>query len=155
MVRNERLNVTVCYALYEQIIQGVQLNAEVSYRPTQTIYITECSLLGIATHYGLDGTEIRSRLGQSFPHPIRPALGPIQLFIEWVPGDISVLRGHGKALTTLPHLAPRLRKEQSYTATPPLGLHDMSQSDLYLYPFSITYRVLQQVLESTFKDCKT
>jgi hypothetical protein len=27
MVRNERLNVTVCYALYEQIIQGVQLNA--------------------------------------------------------------------------------------------------------------------------------
>jgi len=30
---------------------------------------------GIATHQGLDGTGIRSRWGQDFLHPSRPALG--------------------------------------------------------------------------------
>ena len=31
----------------------------------------------------------------------------------------------GVALTTHPHLAPRLKKEQSYTSTPPLGLRGL------------------------------
>jgi len=29
------------------------------------------------------------------------------------------------ALTTHPHLAPRLKREYSYTSTPPLGLRDL------------------------------
>jgi len=32
--------------------------------------------VSIATRYGLDGPGIESRLGQDFPHPSRPALGP-------------------------------------------------------------------------------
>ena len=32
--------------------------------------------LVIATRYGLDGSGIKSRWGQNFPHPYRPALGP-------------------------------------------------------------------------------
>jgi len=32
-----------------------------------------------------------------------------------------------------PHLAPRLKKELSYTSTPPLGLHGLLYGDLYLY----------------------
>jgi len=37
------------------------------------------------------------------------------------------------ALTTHPHLAPRLRKEYSYTSIPPLGLRGLFQGELYLY----------------------
>jgi hypothetical protein len=39
-----------------------------------------------------------------------------------------------------PNLAPRLKKEYSYTSTPPLGLHGRIQSELYLLP-KIHYRV--------------
>ena len=44
------------------------------------------SSVGIATHYGLNGTEIESRWGRDFPQPSRPALGPTQPPIQWVPG---------------------------------------------------------------------
>ena len=43
------------------------------------------SLAGIATRYRPDGQRIESRCG-SIPHPSRPALGPTQTPIEWVPG---------------------------------------------------------------------
>jgi hypothetical protein len=41
---------------------------------------------GIAARYGLDGPGIESRWGRDFPHPFRPALGPTQPHIRWVPG---------------------------------------------------------------------
>ena len=43
------------------------------------------SSVGIATDYGLDGPEIDSRWGEIF-RPFRPALGPTQPPIQWVPG---------------------------------------------------------------------
>jgi len=44
------------------------------------------SLAGIATLYGLDGPGIESLWGRDFPQTSRPALGPIQPPIQWVPG---------------------------------------------------------------------
>jgi hypothetical protein len=44
------------------------------------------SSIGKATRYGLDDSGIESRLGQDFPHPSRPVLGPTQPPIQWVPG---------------------------------------------------------------------
>ena len=45
--------------------------------------------------------------------------------------------GPGVTLTTHPHLAPRLQKEQSYTSTPPLGLHVLFQGEIHLYIYML------------------
>jgi hypothetical protein len=44
------------------------------------------SSVAIATRYGLDGSGIESRWLRNFPHPFKPALGPTQPPIQWVPG---------------------------------------------------------------------
>ena len=83
------------------------------------------SSVGIANRYGLDGPGIEFRSGQHFPHPSRPDLGPTQIPTQWVPGLSRGQSDRGVALTTHPHLEPRLRKEESYTSTPTLGLRGL------------------------------
>ena len=75
------------------------------------IYMGPGYAVGIATGYGLDDLWIESGWGRDFPHPSRPALGPHSLLYS----GYRVLPG-GKAsgsvaLTTHPHLTPRLKKE--------------------------------------------
>jgi hypothetical protein len=38
----------------------------------------------------------------------------------------------GRGVDHPPHLAPRLKKEENYTFTPPLGLRGLLQGELYL-----------------------
>jgi hypothetical protein len=49
-------------------------------------YVGRDSSVGIGTRYGLDGPGIERRWGRDFSHPSRPALGPTQPPIQWVPG---------------------------------------------------------------------
>jgi hypothetical protein len=44
------------------------------------------SSVGIAADYGLEVPLIESRWGRDFSHPFRPALGPTQLPVQWLPG---------------------------------------------------------------------
>jgi hypothetical protein len=51
--------------------------------------------VGIATRYELDGPGTEYRQGRDYPHSSRPALGPIQPPIQWVP-RLCGGRGGGK-----------------------------------------------------------
>jgi hypothetical protein len=51
----------------------------------------------------------------------RPALGPTQAPVQWVPRVLSpgLKRGRGVTLTTHPHLMPRSGMSRSYSFSPP------------------------------------
>jgi hypothetical protein len=53
-------------------------------------FVGRDSSVDIATGYGLDGPGIESRWGRDFLHTSRPALGPTQPPVKWVP---SLSRG--------------------------------------------------------------
>jgi hypothetical protein len=44
------------------------------------------SSVGIATDYRLEGSGIESQCGRDFSHMSKPALGPTQPPVQWVPG---------------------------------------------------------------------
>jgi len=59
------------------------------------------------------------------------------------------------ALTTHPHLEPRLQKEKSYTYTPPLGLCGLFWGEIYLYichQIRQTAKAINEMLRTTFGD---
>jgi hypothetical protein len=78
----------------------------------------------------------------------RPALGPTQLPVQWVPGVLSpgLERGRGVALTTHPHLVPR-SISRSYMSSAPKSLHGL----LLGQHFSLVY--VKYIFLFTFFSC--
>jgi hypothetical protein len=68
----------------------------------------------------------------------RPALGPTQLPVGWVPRVFSpgLKRGRGVTLTTHPHLVPRSRMSRSYTSLLPSAFMACSGTALALITLS-------------------
>jgi hypothetical protein len=88
-------------------------------------YPTGLAVSQLVSDYGVEDREMRVRTPageKGFLASVsRPALGPTQLPVQWVPGVISpgIKYGRGVSLTTHPHLVPRSRMSRSYTASPP------------------------------------
>jgi hypothetical protein len=91
------------------------------------------STVSIATLYGLDGPGIESRWGNIFRTRLDRHLGSTQPPTQWVPGLSRGQSGRGVTLFTKPHLAPRLKKEYSYSSSPPLSVRGVLQVEFYLY----------------------
>ena len=94
--------------------------------------------VGIATELRAGRSGIESRWGRDFPHLSRPALGPTQPPVKWVP---RLYRGKvrpGRAADHSPPSSAAVKEEYSYTSTQPLGHTGPVTGSLYLY--SIWYR---------------
>jgi hypothetical protein len=67
----------------------------------------------------------------------RPALGPTQTPVQWVPGVLSpgIKRGRGVTLTTHPHLVPRSWMSRSYTPLPPSASMTCNGTSLLVFTF--------------------
>ena len=96
------------------------------------------SSVGIATDNGMDGPGIESRSGRDFPHLSRPALGPIQPPVQWIPGLSWGKEWSGRDADPYIPASAVVRKWQSYTSTPPMGCTACTEpqclykGDLYL-----------------------
>ena len=73
------------------------------------------SSVGIATDYGLDGPGSNPG-GEEIFLPSRPALGPNQPPVQWVPG-----LSRGRAADHSPPSCAAVMEEQGCTSTDPLG----------------------------------
>jgi hypothetical protein len=69
------------------------------------------SVVGIATGYGLDGPGIESRWRRDFQHLSRPALGPTQPPVQWVPGPSQGKERPGRDADPSPPSSPVVMKE--------------------------------------------
>ena len=76
------------------------------------------SSVGIATRYGLDGPGIEFRWGARFSAPVQTGPEAHPTSCTMGSGSFPGVQRPGRDVDHPPHLAPRSKKEQSYTSTP-------------------------------------
>jgi hypothetical protein len=93
--------------------------------------------VGIASLYGLDGPGIESLWRRDFPQPSRPALGPTQPPLQWVP-----------------LLFPRCKAAEAWRWPLTTSSADVKERvELYFCsPFGPSWPVLEWTLRSTYTD---
>jgi hypothetical protein len=77
-------NFYITMYIHITIKQKLQTLLNFTFRPNTIV--GRDSSVGTATRYELDGPGIESRRKRDFQHPSRPALGPTQPPVQWVPG---------------------------------------------------------------------
>ena len=79
------------------------------------------SSVGIAMRYGLNGPGIESLWegGRDIPHPFRPALGAHPASYTMGTGTFLGVKQPRRGVDHPPHIAPRLKKEYSFTSASP------------------------------------
>jgi hypothetical protein len=87
-------------------------------------YFGRDRVVDIMTCYGLDVSGIESQRG-TFLHPSTSALRTNQSPRQWVAVPLPRAKRQGRDVNHPPHLAPRLKKEFSYTPTLPLGFRGL------------------------------
>ena len=100
------------------------------------------SVVGIASGYGLDGPGIESRWGRDIPHMSRLAQGLTQPPVQWAPGLFRGEERPGRDSDPSPPSSAVVKKEWSYTFTPPMDRTACTEPQclykgafyLYLYP---------------------
>jgi hypothetical protein len=98
------------------------------------------SVVGIATHYGLEGPGIESRWGEIFrtyPHRLRGPPNLLYSGYRLFPGGKG---GRGVMLTTHPLLVPKLRKSWAITPLTLWVLRGLLRGSLYPYR-SVTFLI--------------
>jgi len=94
-----------------ELLNLKQQNRSVKNYNSVTRNMGQDSSVGIATHYGLDGPGIKSLWGRDFLHSSRLARGAHPTSYTLGTRSFPGVKGRGMALTTHPHLVPRLKKE--------------------------------------------
>ena len=75
--------------------------------------------------YVLDGPGIKSRSGRDLPLLVQTGSKAHPASYTMGTGSFKGIERPGRGVDHPPHLAPRLKKEWSYTSTTPLGLRGL------------------------------
>ena len=92
----------------------------------------------------------RIPVGSRFSSPVQTDPGAHPASYTMDTGSFPGVKRPGRGDDHPPHLAPRLKKEQSYTSTPSLGLRGLSQGELYLYLYPVPLEVAGPVTAFKF-----
>ena len=88
------------------------------------------SVQRIATDWTVRGSNAG---GAKFSAPVQTSSGAHPASYTMSTGSYTVVKRPGRGVDHQPHLAPRMKEEQSYTSAPPLGLRVLFQGELYPY----------------------
>ena len=81
----------------------------------------------------------RIPVGARFSAPVQTDPGAHPTSYIMGTGSFLRVKRPGRGVNHPPHLLPRLKKEQRYTSTPPLGLRGLLQGEIYLYLYIYLY----------------